>query len=88
MKKTYKKPLTVEELMEIPESDIDTSDIPELDDKFWENARIVLPKNKQAVSLRVSPEVLDFFKEENPKGYTSKMAAVLSAYVNAQRATH
>ena len=88
MKKTYKKPLTVEELMVMPESDIDTSDIPELDDKFWENARIVLPKNKQAVSLRVSPEVLDFFKEENPKGYTSKMAAVLSAYVNAQRATH
>ena len=88
MKKTYKKPLTVEELMAMSESDIDTSDIPELDDKFWENARIVLPKNKQAVSLRVSPEVLDFFKEENPKGYTSKMAAVLSAYVNAQRATH
>ena len=74
--------------MVMPESDIDTSDIPELDDNFWENARIVLPKNKQAVSLRVSPEVLDFFKEENPKGYTSKMAAVLSAYVNAQRATH
>ena len=88
MKKTYKKQLSVEELMAMPESDIDTRDIPELNDKFWENARIVLPKNKQAVSLRVSPEVLDFFKEENPKGYTSKMAAVLSAYVNAQRATH
>lgn len=86
MNKTYKKALTIEELISMPESDIDTNDIPELDDKFWENAHVILPKNKQAVSLRVSPEVLDFFKEENPKGYTSKMAAVLSAYVNAQRA--
>lgn len=88
MKKTYEKALTVEELAAMPDHEVDTSDIPELDDDFWKNARVVLPKNKQAVSLRVPPEVLDYFKSENPKGYTSKMAAVLSAYVEAQRSTN
>lgn len=88
MKETYKKPLTIEELQALPDHEIDTSDIPELDDNFWKNARVEVPKNKQAVSLRLPPDVLEFFKTENPKGYTSKMAAVLAAYVSAQREAH
>ncbi|MDJ0620584.1 MAG: hypothetical protein QNJ63_28265 [Calothrix sp. MO_192.B10] len=30
----------LEEIKNIPDEDIDTSDIPELDDSFWENAKI------------------------------------------------
>jgi uncharacterized protein (DUF4415 family) len=36
-------------------------------------------------ALRLTQEVLDFFKAENPKGYTARMAAVLTAYVNTQQ---
>ena len=85
MKKKYKKPLTLEELAARPDSEIDTSDIPELDKKFWEAAKIMQPRTKPNVSLRVSEDVVEYFKAENPKGYTARMAAVLAAYVNAHQ---
>ena len=36
--------------------------------------------------MRVDAETLAFFKGKDPKGYTSRMAAVLRAYVRAQGA--
>ena len=85
MKKNYDKPLTFEELAKRPEEDIDTSDIPELDETFWAKAKVSPPRTKPNVSLRLSQEVIDYFKQESPKGYTGRMAAVLSAYVKAHR---
>lgn len=85
MTKRYDKPLTPEELAQIPDEDIDTSDITELDAAFWANAKVNPPRIKPNVSLRLPPEVVDFFKAENPKGYTARMAAVLAAYVQAHQ---
>ena len=61
-------PKRLEELENIPESAIDTSDIPELDASFWETAKLVQPMTKQAISLRVDSDVLDWFKNQG-KGY-------------------
>ena len=85
MKKRYARPLTTKELATVKDQDIDTSDIPELDENFWKNAKLGPPRTKPNVSLRLPVEVIEFFKTENPKGYTARMAAVLSAYVDAQR---
>jgi uncharacterized protein (DUF4415 family) len=73
-------PKRLEELENIPESAIDTSDIPELDASFWETAKLVKPLTKQAISLRVDSDVLDWFKSQG-KGYQSLMNAVLRSYV-------
>ena len=85
MSKRYEKPLTPEQLAKLSDDQIDTSDIPELDATFWANAKVNPPRTKPNVSLRVSSEVVEFFKAENPKGYTGRMAAVLSAYVQAHQ---
>lgn len=85
MTKQYNKPLTPDELAARADDEIDTSDIPELDESFWERAKISPPRTKPNVSLRVSEEVVAFFKAENPKGYTARMAAVLAAYVEAHQ---
>lgn len=47
-------------------------------------ARKGLPKSprKAAISLRVDPEVLDWFKAQGP-GYQTRMNAVLRAYKDA-----
>ena len=37
------KPLTPQELADLPDSEIDYSDIPPLDEDFWENAKLVKP---------------------------------------------
>ena len=39
---------------------------------------------KQLISLRVDPEVLDFFKAQGP-GYQTRMNAVLEAFVKASK---
>ena len=85
MKKQYDKPLTAEELAVLPDSEIDYSDIPELDEDFWMRAKIAQPRTKPNISLRIPQEVLEFFKAENPKGYTARMVAVLGAYAQAHQ---
>ena len=47
------------EIENLPENAIDTSEIPELDDDFWENANRIVPKNY----LQIEPEILEWFKE-------------------------
>lgn len=46
-------------LTAMSDEDIDTSDIPELDDTFFENARVVVPPEKKRVSIRLDADVLD-----------------------------
>lgn len=67
------------------DGDIDYSDIPELDSEFWDNARVVKPRKKPTISLRLSEDIIDFFKADSPKGYTGRMAMVLAAYVEAKK---
>ncbi|EGJ33261.1 MULTISPECIES: BrnA antitoxin family protein [Moorena] len=77
-------PKRLEEIKTIPDSAIDTSDIPELDDNFWENAKIVKPITKKAISIRLDSDIIDWFKSQG-KGYQSSINNVLRTYVNHQR---
>lgn len=52
MKKNYKKPLRLKELAARSDSEIDYSDIPELDDDFWKNGKLTPPRIKPNVTLR------------------------------------
>lgn len=63
--------------------DIDLSDIPELSEEFIRG--MVWTGPKVPVSLRVDPEVMDWFKRHG-KGYQTRINAVLRAYVNARKA--
>lgn len=85
MKPHYDTPLTPEQLAQMSDEDIDTTDMPELGPEFWARAKVMPPRTKPNVSLRVSEEVIDFFKKQSPKGYTGRMAAVLAAYVQAHQ---
>jgi uncharacterized protein (DUF4415 family) len=54
----------LKELRAIKDSAIDTSDIPELDESFWKKAKVHVPKAKTAISIRLDPEVLDWFRSQ------------------------
>ena len=82
--KRYEKELTAGELAALPDDQIDYSDIPELDDDFWENARIVAPPGKERITFRVDREVLEYFRKDGP-GYQTRMNAVLRSFVEAHR---
>ena len=53
-------------------------------DVDWSLIRVEQPVVKPAVTMRFDPAVIRFFKRQDPKGYTGRMAAVLTAYVKAQ----
>lgn len=64
---------------------IDYSDIPELDDRFWSEARLIEPgEPKRQLTVRFDSDIVDWFKA-NGKGYQTRMNAVLRAYVNTKR---
>ena len=50
----------------------------------WENEPLDIPEPKQAMSLRVDRDVLEFFKSGG-KGYQTRMNAVLRAYMKSHK---
>jgi len=69
-------------LVQMKDSEIDYSDIPELGEAFFRHAKVVLPQPKAAVSIRLDRDVLDWFKNQGG-GYQTKINAVLKTYVKA-----
>ena len=56
-------------LASLADEDIDYSDIPELDDNFWNNAKLVTPDRTLPVTLRVKQSVLEYFQGDDKQGY-------------------
>ena len=80
----YDRPLTPGRIRAVKDEDIDFSDIPELDESFWQRAKLVEPDLTEQVTMRVRRSVLDFFKAPG-KGYQTRINRVLESYVQAQR---
>lgn len=61
---------------------IDASDSPELDDAFFERAKLRLPE-KKPVTLRIDEDVLVWFKSQG-KGYQTRINKLLRQYMESQ----
>jgi uncharacterized protein (DUF4415 family) len=63
---------------------------PELDEEErdlvidWASARLVVPEAKAAISIRLDPDVLEYFRAGG-KGYQTRINAVLRAWMEAQK---
>lgn len=70
-------------LKNLPDDQIDTSDIPEITDfSEYTVGRFYRPV-KKPVTLRIDADVLEWFKKNNPK-YQSAMNAALRQFVMQQ----
>ena len=63
--------------------EIDYSDNPPLNETFFQEA-VVWPGAKKQITLRIDPDVIDFFKQQG-KGYQTVINAVLRKYMEAQK---
>ncbi|CAN7575349.1 BrnA antitoxin family protein [Caballeronia sp. LjRoot29] len=70
----------------MPDSSIDTSEMPELGDDFFQRAELHTPP-KQAVTMRLDADVLAWFKEQG-QGYQTRINKLLRAYMLAQQKQH
>ena len=68
------------EIESLPDDAINTSDIPELDDDFWENAQRVVPENY----LQIEQDILEWFKGQG-QDYDTRINTVLRSYMEAHR---
>ena len=74
-------------LREMSDAEIDATSPPELSelpDDFWDNAEVVLPPSKEAISIRVDQDVLEWFRSHGPR-YQTRMNAVLRAYMTGTK---
>lgn len=77
-------------LVEMSDEDIDYSDIPPLDEAFFQNAKLVKRKPAtEAISIRVDTDTLEWFREtakNNPeiRGYQTLINDVLRTYMTQQ----
>lgn len=72
-----------ERLARMTDDEIDYSDIPALDDSFFENATL-RSQRKQRISLQVDADIIAWFAEQN-QNYKQQMSLILKQYVEQQR---
>ena len=75
---TLEQSAEIERLAAMPDSEIDTSDIPELTEDFWKNAvrnRLYKPI-KTSTTVRIDSDVLAWLRGQG-KGYQSRINAIL-----------
>ena len=84
MRKRYDQEPSTDDLAALPDERIDTSDIQELDEAFWQNARLVEPEGTEQVTLRVKKSVLQAYRATG-RGYQTRMNAVLESYARMLR---
>lgn len=54
------------------------------DEDFWKDARVVLPRRKEAVTMRLDADLLAWFRQQ--RGYQTRINAILRAYMHAHAA--
>ena len=69
-------------LRRMKDADIDFSDIPPIDPSVFKKMVIRMPEKKAALSLRLDPVVITWFRTQG-KGYQTRINAVLRSYVEA-----
>lgn len=80
----------LKKLADMPDSEIDFSDIPELTEEFWKNAvrgKFYKP-TKKTTTVRFDTDVLAWLKAQG-KGYQTRMNAILrEAMLNDLKKAH
>ena len=64
----------------------DAPEAESLGEDFWKQARVVIPRGKTSVHLRLDSDIVEWFKIQG-RGHLTRMNAVLRAYVDAHRRT-
>ena len=70
-------------LASMKDEDIDTSDTPELNDTFFNEAELRVPV-KKPVTIRLDSDVLEWFKSQG-QGYQTRINSLLRKYMEAQQ---
>ncbi len=68
-----------EQIDALTDEDIDTTDIPQLGEDFFANARLRMPQENVAVTVKMEPTLLSWFQSLG-NDYEQRMVAALRIY--------
>jgi len=68
-------------LADMTDEEIDYSDIPAIDDEFFEKGKLRMPK-KQMMTVPIDGDILEWFKSQ--RGYEIIINSVLRVYMDTQ----
>lgn len=49
---------------------------------FWKTAKVVMPQAKETITIRLDPDVLEWFRKKG-RGYQTRINAILRSYMRA-----
>lgn len=73
--------MTDEDIERAMRDDPDWQDFMDID---WSKAKMVIPDRKKAISIRLDPDIIDFFQATG-KGYQTRINSVLRHFVDEQK---
>ena len=76
-----------EKLEAMTDEEIDTSDIAPLDESFFANARVRMPKDKVSVIVNIDTETSEWFEAQGEER-KNLMSAALRIYAEAHKEIH
>jgi uncharacterized protein (DUF4415 family) len=69
-------------LAKLTDDDINYSDIPKIDEEFWNDAVVIFPSKKIHLSIRLDDDIVQWFKRFG-RGYQTKINSVLRSYISS-----
>ena len=54
-------------------------DVHPTDEDFWEDAKVILPRRKEVVTIRLDADLLDWLRQQ--PGYQTRINAILRSYM-------
>jgi uncharacterized protein (DUF4415 family) len=60
---------------------VDDPDAKPTDAAFWKDARVIMPRRKESVTIRLDADLLQWFRSE--RGYQTRINAILRTYMKA-----
>lgn len=69
----------------LTDSEIDLSEVPELDESFFANAILRMPSGLETITVHIDPDVLAWFKAQGAE-YEQRINAALRIYAEAHEA--
>ncbi len=57
-------------------------DVHPTDEDFWKKAKVVMPRPKETITIRLDADVLEWFRKRG-RGYQTRINAILRSYMRA-----
>ncbi len=56
------------------------------DEDFWKDAKVILPRRKEVVTIRLDADLLDWLRQQ--PGYQTRINAILRSYMKGHENKH